>query len=64
MGPQKAVVMAVSRPTTTNSILRIWRVLIPKLSAYCGPKSRMFSGFTNKKDAIIPIKQRIEKRGI
>ena len=64
IGPQNAVVIAVNRPTISSSRLRSRRVLIPKLSAYWGPKRRMFRGLTNSNAAVIPTKQRRENRGI
>ena len=43
-GPQKAVVMAVSRPVTTSSQLRTRRMFTPRFSAYLSPSNKALSG--------------------
>ena len=48
-GPQKAVVIAVSRPVTISSQLRTRMMFTPKFSAYLSPSIRAFSGFISSK---------------
>lgn len=53
-GPQKAVVVAVSQPVTSSRRFRVSRVLIPRFSAYCSPRSKALSGLINKSEAANP----------
>ena len=48
MGPQKAVVVAVSKPVAMSSRLRMRRILIPRFSAYRVPKSRALRGLISR----------------
>ena len=55
-GPQKAVVMAVSKPVTMSSQLRTKRMLTPRFWAYWSPSSSAFSGLMSSNEQMRPTK--------
>ena len=54
IGPQYAVVTAVSRPVTINRQLRSLIVFIPRFSAYCSPSKIAFKGLIRSNEQIRP----------
>ena len=54
IGPQNAVVTAVSRPVTRSRWLRVRVVLMPRLSAYHVPSSMALRGLMSSSDAMRP----------
>ena len=61
IGPQKDVVIDVSRPVNISRRVRILVVFTPKLSAYKVPNDNIFNGFIKSKDIKTPNKQSTEK---
>ena len=49
MGPQKAVVVAVSSPVAKSNRFLVKEILTPRFSAYRVPNSMALSGFDSKK---------------
>ena len=47
IGPQNAVVTAVSKPVLINNTTRTRRTLIPRFPAYRSPNKSAFNGFIN-----------------
>ena len=55
IGPQQAVVVAVTHPAQKRIRIRVRLILIPKLAAYISPNNNAFNGFINKIDNNKPI---------
>lgn len=55
IGPQYAVVTAVSHPVITNRQLRTVCTFIPKLCAYCSPSNNALRGFISNIAPTNPI---------
>ena len=64
IGPQKAVVTAVNRPTVTNSMFLTRWVLMPRFSAYRLPNSSALRGLINKVASSSPMEMEVMKNGI
>ena len=54
IGPQKAVVIAVSIPVAINNRLRVSRTFTPRFSAYRFPNNKAFKGLINMTDKTKP----------
>ena len=55
MGPQNAVVVAVSNPVASNNRLRVSEILTPKFSAYRVPSNIALRGLESRNAIINPI---------
>lgn len=61
IGPQKAVVIAVSNPVVISNMLRVRRMLTPKFSAYLTPNSMALSGLIRSIESSSPANVKSEK---
>ena len=64
MGPQKAVVVAVSKPVQKRIQMRVRLIFTPRLAAYNSPRRRAFSGFIINRERSSPMLENMTKYGI
>ena len=63
IGPQNAVVTAVSKPVLINNTTRTRRTLIPRFPAYRSPNKSAFNGFINNNARSNPTDSIPQKNG-